>query len=906
VVDPTRSPFNATFDGVTDDAAGIAAAIVDVLATGAPLWLPPKRTALCGSSITLSAPLTVFGNGATLKKTANFSAAQLLNITGADVTVRDLIVDGNRGADDVWTLTITGGTPSSGSFKLTFGGGTTATIPWNATATQVQTALAAITGETPDVTYYNVLVEGGPLPSTAITITFVGVLGSQAPGTIGSSTNTLNAGAPALAHTTTGSSSQSSVTDGIRIAAAATATLVNVRSQRHRGLGVRNLGEADFLGGCLADDNNSSVSGSPGGSGIGFYTDVGGVSRFDSSSRATNNADDGFQFAAGCGEGWVLNGSSKRNQQGVRLNGGRGVIGRFRAFDEKAFGLITGAVDDVDLGVFSAINTGRSSCDPAATGILLRGVTNVRWASLTSKGQNGYGVAITALGSAPATALHTPDTKGTPSVGVTGPVSVDGAGLSNSSDPGLHISAGSRFIDIPHAVVKNVSFAVNIGEGYPPMTNSDITLGVVHAIGCAYGAVKVDVGQRVSVGAVFARDTGTRAGNPGLVQFGGHAATGDMTLGGTTLNNLSFAVFDSWAFKAVKVAGAGAAGADLYTYVTSGLTVNDAAGTAVTGAQVTPDCVKGDITNGSTAVANVTPTTNYFHDGMTVRVKDGIAVGTDLITTLNGEPGSSTFTLAVAPSRTATVEITLLPVTDCDVGPIVSSRTGTLTYYDGTAITAPTYGVFFDRLSYNNRASVRRLRDFATAVSQNDGTGNALARPPRSDLLAGEEGLISETFARAEVALSSAPGTQNLFVTRLYLFAGEVVTNVLCHVVTAAVGAQPTLIKLALLDKTQKVLQVTADLKADAKWTSAGTKAFALGAPVTIPTDGLYYVAFLKNGVFGGTDVALLRSGAGNGTALSGGVIPYGFQAGQTDFAAVGGTQAATGGTSASYWFGAS
>src|SRR6185437_14963077 len=64
------------------------------------------------------------------------------------------------------------GGPTGGTFTLTFGGQTTAAIPYNATASQVQTALAALSS----VGSGNVACSGGPLPGTDVLAAFQGAL----------------------------------------------------------------------------------------------------------------------------------------------------------------------------------------------------------------------------------------------------------------------------------------------------------------------------------------------------------------------------------------------------------------------------------------------------------------------------------------------------------------------------------------------------------------------------------------------------------------------------------------------------------------------------------------------------------------------------------------------------------
>lgn len=78
---------------------------------------------------------------------------------------------------EVQTVTITGG-PTGGTFTLTFDGETTAAIAYNAAASAVQSALEALSNIEPG----DVAVTGGPLPDTAVTVTFGGrYLGDNVP-----------------------------------------------------------------------------------------------------------------------------------------------------------------------------------------------------------------------------------------------------------------------------------------------------------------------------------------------------------------------------------------------------------------------------------------------------------------------------------------------------------------------------------------------------------------------------------------------------------------------------------------------------------------------------------------------------------------------------------------------------
>lgn len=79
----------------------------------------------------------------------------------------NIIADGPA-TNEVQTVTITG-TPTGGSFTLTYEGKTTAAIAYNATGAQVRSALIAGT----DLTANQLsATSGGPLPGTAVVVTF--------------------------------------------------------------------------------------------------------------------------------------------------------------------------------------------------------------------------------------------------------------------------------------------------------------------------------------------------------------------------------------------------------------------------------------------------------------------------------------------------------------------------------------------------------------------------------------------------------------------------------------------------------------------------------------------------------------------------------------------------------------
>lgn len=75
----------------------------------------------------------------------------------------------------VQTVTITG-TPTGGTFTLTYAGQTTAPIAYNANAAAVLTALVGLSNI---ASSSNVATGGGALPGSAVTVTFQGELGNS-------------------------------------------------------------------------------------------------------------------------------------------------------------------------------------------------------------------------------------------------------------------------------------------------------------------------------------------------------------------------------------------------------------------------------------------------------------------------------------------------------------------------------------------------------------------------------------------------------------------------------------------------------------------------------------------------------------------------------------------------------
>lgn len=115
---------------------------------------------------------------------------------------QQILIGRESGTNEVQTLTVTG-TPTGGTFRLTFNGVETANIAYNAAAAAVQAALEAISS----VGAGNVTCGGGALPGTPVTITFTGALAAEPQNLITVTTAAFTGGtapAGAVARTTTG------------------------------------------------------------------------------------------------------------------------------------------------------------------------------------------------------------------------------------------------------------------------------------------------------------------------------------------------------------------------------------------------------------------------------------------------------------------------------------------------------------------------------------------------------------------------------------------------------------------------------------------------------------------------------------------------------------------------------
>lgn len=100
-------------------------------------------------------------------------------------------------SSEVQRITITG-TPTAGSFTLTYAGQTTAAIPYNATASAVQSALEALS----NIAVGDVACTGGPLPGAAVDVTFTGALAGRNVDQMTATSSLTGGTAPAVTVTT--------------------------------------------------------------------------------------------------------------------------------------------------------------------------------------------------------------------------------------------------------------------------------------------------------------------------------------------------------------------------------------------------------------------------------------------------------------------------------------------------------------------------------------------------------------------------------------------------------------------------------------------------------------------------------------------------------------------------------
>jgi hypothetical protein len=160
--------------------------------------------------------------------------------------------------NEVQSLVATGGT--AGDFTLTFDGVATAAIAFDATAAAVKAALEAL----PSIDVGDVIVAGGPLPTTPVTIQFAGQYADTNPAALVVTDNVTNGNATITTPTPGGGSGAAS--DGREIALAGRIGHL-FEAVKVEALTDPDVGAALFWTGVVKESRLPSFSGT--GSGIG-------------------------------------------------------------------------------------------------------------------------------------------------------------------------------------------------------------------------------------------------------------------------------------------------------------------------------------------------------------------------------------------------------------------------------------------------------------------------------------------------------------------------------------------------------------------------------------------------------------------------------------------------------------
>lgn len=164
---PTGGTFDLTFQGQTAsgvaynaNAAAITAALVALSNIGA------ADVTTTGSGTRYDPWVVTFASGLASTAVQQMSGDGT-NLTGATIEV-EVVQDAKPGINEQQEIAFTGGTPTGGTFTLTFNAETTGSLDFDATAAEVETALEGLT--TPIVGDFN--VTGGPLPGVPIVVEF--------------------------------------------------------------------------------------------------------------------------------------------------------------------------------------------------------------------------------------------------------------------------------------------------------------------------------------------------------------------------------------------------------------------------------------------------------------------------------------------------------------------------------------------------------------------------------------------------------------------------------------------------------------------------------------------------------------------------------------------------------------
>ena len=164
---PTGGTWTITHDGATTSAlqynanAAAVQTALELLTT-----IGSGNVTVSGGALgTAAFTVTFIGTEGSVAQPAMTVTSSL---TGSTITLSvAVLTEGNAGTDEVQTFALYG-TPTGGTFTLTYDGQTTAAIAYNAVNATVDTELEALS----NIGAGDITIGGGPLPGTAVTVTF--------------------------------------------------------------------------------------------------------------------------------------------------------------------------------------------------------------------------------------------------------------------------------------------------------------------------------------------------------------------------------------------------------------------------------------------------------------------------------------------------------------------------------------------------------------------------------------------------------------------------------------------------------------------------------------------------------------------------------------------------------------
>lgn len=157
------------------------------------------------------------------------------------------------------------------------------------------------------------------------------------------------------------------------------------------------------------------------------------------------------------------------------------------------------------------------------------------------------------------------------------------------------------------------------------------------------------------------------------------------------------------------------------------------------------------------------------------------------------------------------------------------------------------------------------LREDGSWVHRDTQGGEYTYNVPARGVL-GMTGIFAETMPREtcpEVNTTAPTASGTLFMQAIYLYAGQLVSNITVSSATTAAGT-PTNYFAALYDANRALKAVSANQTTTA-WAANTVKTFAMTTPYRVPTSGLYYIGFMMTA----TTIITMKGG----TAKTGGQL---------------------------------